>query len=107
VENIADKMEDIAHKMEDKDDSPNSDRDSPNMDAKTPNMDAKTTTGLDTPNTDRNIPNMDRDIYMGSRVEKDSNHDRGNEDMGEDTHNLGKKTAVPELDWLPSMKLKA
>ncbi len=93
-------MEDIVDKVEDKDDIPN-------MDAKTPNMDGKTTKGLDTPKTDRNIPNMDRDIYMGSRVDKDSNPDRGNIDMGEDAHNLGKNATVPELDWLPSMKLKA
>lgn len=100
------KVKDFADKVEDKDDIPNSDRDSPNIDAKTPNME-KTTTGLDTPKTDRNIPNMDRDIYMGSRVGKDSNHDRGNNDMRKDAHNLGKKASVPELDWMPSMQLKA
>jgi hypothetical protein len=100
-------VEDIANKVEDKDDIPKADRDSPNMDAKSPNMDRKTTMGLDTPKTDRNIPNMDRDIYMGRRVDKDSNHDRGDDNMGEDAHNLGKKATVPELDWLSSMKLKA
>jgi hypothetical protein len=99
-------LEDLADKVEA--DIPNSDReDSPNMDAKTPNMDRKTTTGVDSPNTDRNIPNMDRDIYMGSRVEKYSNHYRGNNDMDKNAHNLGKKIAVRELDWLPSLKLKA
>ena len=103
------KVEDIGDKVKGKDDISKVDRDNPNMDAnaKNPNMDRKTTMGFDTPNTARNIPNMDRDRYMGSRVDKDSNQDIRNDNMGEDAHNLGKKAAVPELDWLPSMKLKA
>jgi hypothetical protein len=110
VEDIADKA--LADTAEDKDDIPNSGRDSPNMDAKTPNMDRKAPSGRDTPNKDRNIPNRDRDRYMGSRAGKGRSHDRGNDgmdefDMGEDAHNLDKKTTVPGLDWLPSMKSKA
>ena len=102
-------MEDIGYKVKRKDDIPKVDRDSPNMDAnaKNPNMDRKTAMGFDTPNADRNIPNMDRDMYMGSRVDNDRNHNIRNNNMGKDAHNLGKKAVVPELDWLPSMKLKA